>query len=122
MFHPLNSNIYIYFLVILIDNDVTGLLDVEKSEFQQLLSRGHFTSYENRLFLAGPCNVGKTSLASILIDIKIPLVWDSTNGLEIWFGRNGIHIKDKKMIPLHRNRGNYDFVTQNAEQWLMQIL
>ncbi|CAC5420912.1 unnamed protein product [Mytilus coruscus] len=89
------------------DDDVIGLLDVESNEFQQLLSRGHFISYENRLFLAGPCNVGKTSLASILIDEEIPHVWDSTNGLEIWFGRNGIHIKDKKMIPLPRKKGHY---------------
>lgn len=84
-----------------------GLLDVESKEFQQLLSKGHFVSYESCLFLAGPCNVGKTSLASILIDEEIPHVWDSTNGLEIWFGRNGIHIRDKKMIPLPRKKGQY---------------
>lgn len=86
------------------------MLDVESKEFQQLLSKGHFVSYESCLFLAGPCNVGKTSLASILIDEEIPHVWDSTNGLEIWFGRNGINIRDKKMIPLPRTKGQYNYM------------
>jgi hypothetical protein len=35
------------------------------------LSKGTFISYENCVYLGGACNVGKTTLASILIGEKI---------------------------------------------------
>jgi hypothetical protein len=31
-----------------------------------------------------------------------PQSWKSTNSLIIYFGRNGIHLKDKKMVPLEK--------------------
>lgn len=43
---------------------------------------------------------GKSTLASVLIGDKIPLKWNSTDGLVIFFGRNGIDIEKKKMVPL----------------------
>ena len=76
-----------------------------KYEFEQLLKYGWYKSYENRLYLAGPCNVGKTTLASLLIGKPIPQNWESTNGLEIFFGRSGIDLKAMKMIPLPENIG-----------------
>lgn len=36
----------------------------------------------------------------MLIGEDIPLKWDSTDGLVIFFGRNGIDIEKKKMVPL----------------------
>lgn len=63
---------------------------------------GTFASYENRVYLAGPCNTGKSSLASILIDEEIPKTWFSTDGLIIYFGRNGIDLQHRKMIPLEK--------------------
>ncbi|CAG2245970.1 unnamed protein product [Mytilus edulis] len=62
---------------------------VDAKEFQRMLSQGTFLSYENRLSLGGPCRAGKSTLASVLIDEKIPLRWNSTDGLVIYFGRNG---------------------------------
>jgi ABC-type glutathione transport system ATPase component len=69
-------------------------------EMQELLLKGTFTSYENCVYLGGACNVGKSTLASILIGEEIPQHWKSTDGLTIYFGRNGIHLKNKEMIPL----------------------
>ncbi|VDI38043.1 Hypothetical predicted protein [Mytilus galloprovincialis] len=69
-------------------------------EFKKLIAKGTFESYENRVYLAGPCNSGKSSLASILIGGKVVTKWHSTDGLIIYFGRNGILLKKKKMIPL----------------------
>ena len=71
-------------------------------EVKELISKGTFKAYENRVYLAGACNVGKSTLASILIGEEIPQSWISTNSLIIYFGRNGIHLKDKKMVPLEK--------------------
>jgi GTP-binding protein EngB required for normal cell division len=71
-------------------------------EVKELISKGTFKAYENRVYLAGACNVGKSTLASILIGEEIPQRWKSTNSLIIYFGRNGIHLKDKKMVPLEK--------------------
>ena len=71
-------------------------------EMGELISKGTFMAYANRVYLAGACNVGKSTLASILLDEEIPQSWKSTDGLIIYFGRNGIHLKDKTMIPLRK--------------------
>ncbi|CAG2236741.1 unnamed protein product [Mytilus edulis] len=73
---------------------------VDAIEFQRMLSRGEYLSYENRLSLGGPCRAGKSTLISILIGQQIPLQWNSTDGLVIYFGRNGIDIDKQKMVPL----------------------
>jgi tRNA U34 5-carboxymethylaminomethyl modifying GTPase MnmE/TrmE len=44
---------------------------------------------ENRVYLAGACNVGKSILASILLGEEIPQSVKSTDGLIIYYGRNG---------------------------------
>lgn len=54
------------------------------------------------LLLGGPCRAGKSTLASVLIGEEIPLKWNSTDGLVIYFGRNGINIEKKEMIPLEK--------------------
>jgi ribosome biogenesis GTPase A len=38
-------------------------------------------AFENRVYLAGACNVGKSTLASILLGEEIPQRWKSTDGL-----------------------------------------
>ncbi|CAG2256068.1 unnamed protein product [Mytilus edulis] len=72
------------------DPILTKLRQLNRNDFQDLVALGTFSSYENRVFLAGPCNIGKSSLASILIGEEIPKTWISTDGLIIHFGRNGI--------------------------------
>jgi hypothetical protein len=59
-----------------------------RDEIKELLSKGTFISYENCVYLGGACNVGKTTLASILIGEEIPQHWKSTDGLTIYFGIN----------------------------------
>ena len=71
-------------------------------EVKELISEGEFMAYENRIYLAGASNVGKSTLASILLGKEIPQIWKSTNGLIIYFGMNGIHLKDRTMIPLEK--------------------
>ena len=72
------------------------------AEMKELITKGTFMAYDNCVYLAGACNVGKSTLASILLDEEIPQSWKSTDGLIIYFGRNGIHLKDKTMIPLRK--------------------
>jgi ribosome biogenesis GTPase A len=74
-------------------------------ETKDLLSNGTFKSYENLVYLAGACNVGKSTLASILIGEEIPKDWISTDGLNIYFGRNGINLNTKEMVPLKLKQG-----------------
>jgi Fe-S cluster assembly ATPase SufC len=71
-------------------------------ETKELISKGTFVAYENRVYLAGACKVGKSTLASILLGEEIPKIWKSTNGLIIYFGKNGIDLKDKTMVPLKK--------------------
>lgn len=92
---------YVVFMTI----SASSLLD--SKEFYELLETGFYISYENRLYLGGPCNAGKTSLACILTGDEVPDTWISTNGLQIYRGQNGIHLKDKKMIPIRK--GGYTF-------------
>jgi ribosome biogenesis GTPase A len=75
-------------------------------EMKELLVKGTFRSYENCVYLAGIRNVGKSTLASILVGEKIPTEWISTDGLNINFGRNGINLKTREMVPLKLNQGN----------------
>ena len=71
-------------------------------EMKQLISKGMFMAYDNRVYLADACNVGKSTLASILLGEEIPHSWKSTDGLIIYFGKNGIDLKNKKMVPLRK--------------------
>jgi hypothetical protein len=69
-------------------------------EVKELLLKGKFHSYANCVYLGGACNVGKTTLACILIGAKIPSNWNSTDGLTIYFGKNGIDLNSREMAPL----------------------
>ncbi|CAG2242252.1 unnamed protein product [Mytilus edulis] len=69
-------------------------------DFSKLLSTGTYESFENRVFLCGSCACGKSTLASVLIGTPIPRTWESTNGLVIHFGRNGINLETNEMVPL----------------------
>jgi ABC-type ATPase involved in cell division len=71
-------------------------------EMKELISKGTFKAYENRVYLAGACNVGKSTLASILLGEEIPQSWKSTDGLIIYFGKNGIDLKNKTIVPLRK--------------------
>ncbi|CAG2253034.1 unnamed protein product [Mytilus edulis] len=73
-------------------------------EFKTILSKGTYASYENRVFLAGSVNTGKSTLASVLIGEKVPTDWKSTDGLIIHFGKNGIDLMTRKMIPLEKEQ------------------
>jgi ribosome biogenesis GTPase A len=39
---------------------------------KELISKGMSMAYENRVYLAGACNVGKSIIASILLGEEIP--------------------------------------------------
>ena len=67
-------------------------------EIKELLSKETFISHENCVYLGGPCNVGKSTLASILIVEEILHIWQSTDGLIIYFGRNGIILEREKTM------------------------
>ncbi|CAC5414814.1 unnamed protein product [Mytilus coruscus] len=85
---------------------LTKISQLSRNDFKDLVALGTYVSYENRVYLAGPCNIGKSSLPSILIDDVIPKTWFSTNGLIIHFGRNGIDLLHRKMIPLKKGSGD----------------
>lgn len=61
------------------------------------------------VLLGGPCRAGKTTLVSMLIGEKVPLKWNSTDGLVIYFGKNGIDIDKRKMVPFKQGILTYFF-------------
>lgn len=79
-------------------------------EMKDHQSKGTFISYENCVYLGGGCNVGKSTLASVLIGEEIPQHWKSTDGLNIYFGRNGIDVRNKEMVPLKQGNTSEHFV------------
>ncbi|XP_063426192.1 uncharacterized protein LOC134709993 [Mytilus trossulus] len=83
------------------DKDIQLPWQVDGDEFQRMLSHGTYLSYDNRLTLGGPCEAGKSSLASLLIGKEIPLKRNLKDGIGIYFGKNGIDIEKKKMVRLH---------------------
>ncbi|XP_052070067.1 uncharacterized protein LOC127708924 [Mytilus californianus] len=92
----------------LIGKDIQLPWLVNAGDFQSMLSNGEYLTYENRLSLGGPCQAGKSTLASLLIGNEIPLNWNSTDGVVIYFGRNGIDIKKKKMVPLREGQRGHE--------------
>lgn len=78
----------------------TGISTRTKDDLKTALLEGSYSSHENRVYLIGPCKSGKTSLACILVDNDIPKTWNSTNGLSIYYGQNGINLRSKQMIPI----------------------
>lgn len=98
-------NIFINFILqVMSDSILTKLSKLNRDDFKNLVALGTFATYENRVYLAGPCNIGKSSLASILIGEEVPKTWFSTDGLIIHFGRNGIDLLQRKMIPLKKGK------------------
>ena len=79
---------------------LTGLSTRTIDDLKSALLEGSYSSHENRVYLVGPCKSGKTSLACILVGNAIPKIWNSTNGLSIYYGQNGIHLRTKRMNPL----------------------
>ena len=63
----------------------------------------HVHGIWKRVYLAGACNVGKSILASFVLGVEIPQSLKSTDGLKIYFGRNGTDLKDTTMVPLREN-------------------
>ncbi|CAC5387370.1 unnamed protein product [Mytilus coruscus] len=81
-------------------------------DFHILLSTGTYESYDNRVFLCGSCACGKSTLASVLIGSPIPLTWNSTDGLVIHFGRNGINLETYEMVPLKEEDRGHNVMTK----------
>jgi hypothetical protein len=77
-------------------------------------------SYENCVYLGGACNVGKSTLAGILIGEEISQHWKSTNGLTTYFGRNGIDIQNKEMVFLKQGNTSKHLINilQNGQKSL----
>ncbi|XP_071165947.1 uncharacterized protein [Mytilus edulis] len=94
------------------DKDIQLPWLVDANEFKCMLSQGEFLSYDNRLSLGGPCKAGKSTLASVLIGEDIPLQWNSTDGLVIFFGRNGIDIEKEKMLPLKEGERGHEILAK----------
>ncbi|VDI03767.1 Hypothetical predicted protein [Mytilus galloprovincialis] len=81
-------------------------------DFNKLLSTGTYESFENRVYLCGSCACGKSTLASVLIGSSIPQTWKSTDGLVIYFGRNGINLASFEMVPLKEDDRGHDVLTK----------
>lgn len=63
-------------------SNILGHLPIfgDREQFKELVNKGTYQSYDNRVYFAGPCMAGKSSLASVFIGVEIPKSWNSTMG------------------------------------------
>ena len=67
------------------------------------------------VYLVGNFNIGKTTLARVLVGDKVPKVRVSTDGIWLYIGLAGMDIEDRKWIflpkgkTLHTNIVKYKF-------------
>ena len=65
-----------------------------------MLSAGSFKCFWNRVYLVGPYNVGKTTLAKNLVGDPVPELRKSTDGIWIYLGRAGMDTEERTWIFL----------------------
>ena len=76
-------------------------LGFETSEgFKDVMKKGTYKCYWNRVYLVGNFNIGKTTLAKVLVGDVVPEVRESTDGIWLYIGLAGMTIKDRKWIFL----------------------
>lgn len=83
-------------------NAFPSLKDYLASEFDSLLIRGWFNSYDMRIMVVGQFDVGKTTLVKVLIGDEIPEGRRTTDGITLFEGRCGLDIEERKWICMPR--------------------
>ena len=68
--------------------------------FEEVMQQGTYKCYWNRVYLVGNFNIGKTTLAKVLVEDELPEVRQSTDGIWVYIGQAGMDIKGRKWIPL----------------------
>ncbi|XP_071155165.1 uncharacterized protein [Mytilus edulis] len=70
--------------------------------FEEIMKEGSYKCYWNRVYLVGNYNIGKTTLAKVLVGDPVPDVRQSTNGIWLYIGLAGMDIDQKKWIFLQK--------------------
>ncbi|CAG2199579.1 unnamed protein product [Mytilus edulis] len=69
-----------------------------EDDFQNIVSQGSYQSHENRIYLVGPYNVGKTTIAAVLVNDEIPRERCPTNGIWVHLRRAGMNIEKREWV------------------------
>ena len=74
--------------------------------FEEVMQKGVYRCYWNRVYLVGNFNIGKTTLAKVLVEEEIQEERQSTDGIWLYIGLAGMDILRRKWIPLPKGRNN----------------
>ncbi|XP_052070156.1 uncharacterized protein LOC127708967 isoform X2 [Mytilus californianus] len=81
-----------------IENDLERFKMKTEEDFQSIVSQGSYQSHENRIYLVGPYNVGKTTIAAVLVNDEIPKERCPTNGIWVHLRRAGMNIEKREWV------------------------
>ncbi|XP_076090552.1 uncharacterized protein LOC143062692 isoform X3 [Mytilus galloprovincialis] len=73
--------------------------------FEEIMKKGSYKCYWNRVYLVGNYNIGKTTLAKVLVGDPVPEVRQSTDGIWLYIGLAGMDIDQQKWIFLPKGSG-----------------
>ncbi|VDI07032.1 Hypothetical predicted protein [Mytilus galloprovincialis] len=74
------------------------MLVTDRAEFFQLLSNDLVPSFDSRILVVGAYAAGKTTLVSNLIGKDIPKERQSTDGIDVYFGKLLFDMKTQKLL------------------------
>ncbi|VDI19696.1 Hypothetical predicted protein, partial [Mytilus galloprovincialis] len=71
-------------------------------EFIDIMKLGSYKCFWNRVYLVGSFNIGKTTLAKLLVGDPIPELRESTDGIWLYIGRAGMDLETNKWICIKK--------------------
>ncbi|VDI66942.1 Hypothetical predicted protein [Mytilus galloprovincialis] len=92
-----NTDVFEY-LKVRIEYDLERFGMKTEDDFQNIVSQGSYQSHENRIYLVGPYNVGKTTIAAVLVNDEIPRERCPTNGIWLHLRRAGMNIEEREWV------------------------
>ncbi|CAC5399854.1 unnamed protein product [Mytilus coruscus] len=67
-------------------------------DLQDVFNENYQKSFWNRVYLVGPCSVGKSCLAKILVGEPVPTTRKSTDGIWIYMGKAGMNLDKMEWV------------------------
>ncbi|OPL21887.1 hypothetical protein AM593_01017, partial [Mytilus galloprovincialis] len=86
---------------------MTGYYSIKRGSLLQLLSEDLVPSFDSRILIVGAYEAGKTTLVSNLIGKAIPKERQSTDGIDVYFGKLLFDLKKQQLSK--KTKGVHNF-------------
>lgn len=101
-------NAFYFFIVYL------SILDIKRN-LLQLLSEESVPSFDSRILVVGAYEAGKTTLVANLIGNEIPRDRQSTDGIDVYFGKLLFDLKTHKLLQNTKGKNHFLFCSLNKK-------